>query len=141
MKLTVNRNTYSNQSTQGDLLIDGIWYCYTLEPVMRQVIDEPVVAWKQWGVTAIPTGTYNVTMRVSPKFKRIMPHIENVEDFSEVMLHPLNVPTETQGCIGVGFVKDINYIGNSRSCSDELNKRIQAAIDAGEQVTIDITNT
>lgn len=139
MKLTCQRSTFTENSTDGELLIDGAHFCWTLEPVYREVPGESVDCWKVQGKTAIPCGIYPVTMRFSPKFRRIMPHIENIPGFSEVMLHPLNEPDETEGCIGVGYKRETDFIYESRHASDDLNARIQAAIDAGNPVTIEVS--
>ena len=51
----------TENSTIGELLVDGIWECFTLEDVERPV--------KIKGETAIPKGTYKVIINESNRFK------------------------------------------------------------------------
>lgn len=72
--------------------------CWTLEDVVRENVNLPVSAWKVWGETAIPLGTYKVTVRWSNHFQKMLPHIEQVPGFSEIMLHGGNRAEDTHGC-------------------------------------------
>ena len=139
MKLTLVRDTFTQKSTIGNLLVNGVFFCYTLEPVYREIIGEPVENWKIKGVTAIPEGVYNIIMAYSPKFGRQMPHLENVEGFEYIMIHPLNKPEDTLGCIGAGAIKDVDAIWKSKPVCHELNEEIMNALNKAEAVTIEIT--
>jgi hypothetical protein len=54
MQIELERFKYSEKSTIGRLKIDGTFYCYTLENVVRSK------GVKLDGKTAIPAGTYSV---------------------------------------------------------------------------------
>jgi hypothetical protein len=45
-------------------------------------------------------------MRFSPKFDRVLPEVQNVTGFTDIMVHPLNDATESLGCIGFGKQRD-----------------------------------
>lgn len=62
MIITVKRIAKRPTYTIGKLYIDGVYFCDTLE--------NPVRDKKVYGETAIPVGTYKVTLNVvSPRFK------------------------------------------------------------------------
>ena len=107
MELAVIRKEFTEQSTIGDFLIDGTFFCYSLEDMVR----EPGV--KIPGKTAIPEGRYEVIIDGSNRFRRTMPHILNVPMFEGIRIHALNTEKQTEGCIGVGFTKDNDFIGQS----------------------------
>lgn len=105
---------------------------FTLEDVVRPE--------KIHGKTAIPAGTYDVIIRYSPKFKRLMPAISKVPGFTGILIHAGNTSTDTEGCILVGFIRDGNSIFYSRAAFDFLFAEIKAAINGGESVKITIEN-
>lgn len=124
----------------GELLIGATHFCYTLEPVYREVADKPVNEWKIDGCTAIPHGTYEVKMQYSQHFQRNVPHLQNVPGFEAVEIHPGNTFEDSRGCILVGYVDGEDNIGQSRKASDDLNSMIQHSCNQGEKVTITLNN-
>ena len=58
MELLVQREPSTLSSTPGTLSIDGVFECYTLEDVVREVPGQPVAMWKVQNETAIPAGRY-----------------------------------------------------------------------------------
>ena len=119
MQITVKRLHKTDISTIGELLVDGIFECYTLEDAERDV--------KIKGETAIPKGTYNVIINESTRFKRLLPLLLNVPNFEGVRIHSGNSNHDTEGCILVGQSRNKNYIGQSRKAFDKLFKKMQAA--------------
>jgi hypothetical protein len=119
MQITIKRLHKTDTSTIGELLIDGIWECYTLEDVERPV--------KIKAETAIPKGTYKVIINQSNRFKRLMPLLLNVPNFEGVRIHAGNTNHDTEGCILVGQSRNKNYIGQSRKAYEKLFKKMQAA--------------
>ena len=93
MKIEVERKLYTEQSTIGELSIDGKFFCYTLEDTVRQ----PGV--KVYSKTAIPSGAYEVTLTHSPKFGRLMPLLNNVPNYVGVRIHSGNDANDTEGCL------------------------------------------
>lgn len=111
MNLSVRRVQRTEKSTAGQLWKAGKFYCFTLEPPTRSDDVKP---------RAIPAGTYDITIRWSPKFNRLMPHIENVPGFSEIMIHWGNFPQDTEGCLLVGMLHSSDFVGRSRMAFDPL---------------------
>lgn len=118
MKLLVKRLTKTSLSVTGELWVDGKFQCYTLEPPEREQGVKP---------RTIPLGTYDVTIRQSHKFARLMPHVENVPDFEGILIHPGNFPSDTEGCLLVGRTVGPNpdYIGESKHAFDPLFLALQ----------------
>jgi hypothetical protein len=119
MQITVKRLHKTNTSTIGELLIDGIFQCYTLEDTERPV--------KIKNETAIPKGTYKVIINQSNRFKRLLPLLLNVPNFEGVRIHSGNTNHDTEGCILVGQTRGDNYVGQSRKAFEKLFKKMQAA--------------
>jgi len=129
MKLELIRKDFTDNSTIGDLLIDGQWQCYTLEDKARDV--------KIAGVTAIPYGSYDVITNYSNRFKKVMPLLLNVPNFEGVRIHSGNVAENTEGCILLGEIKDVDFIGRSRMAFDKFMVILQNALET-ESVRIEI---
>jgi len=119
MQITVKRLYKTETSTIGELLIDGVFECFTLEDTERPV--------KIKNETAIPKGTYKVIINQSNRFKRLLPLLLNVPNFEGVRIHSGNSNHDTEGCILVGQTRHKNYIGQSRKAFDKLFKKMQAA--------------
>lgn len=73
---------------------DVLYSCDTLEHPIREE--------KIKGITAIPNGTYKVVLSPSRKFRRNMPFLVDVPNFTGVMIHIGNTLHDTEGCILVG---------------------------------------
>ncbi len=108
MELRVERTDFTPKSTIGDLFIDSVWECHTLEDAVRG----PGI--KISGQTAIPQGRYEVTIDRSIRFKRMMPHILNVPGFEGIRIHAGNDAKDTEGCPLLGYTKAKDFVGNSR---------------------------
>lgn len=126
MLITVKRLYKTENSTIGELLVDGVFECFTLEDKERDV--------KIKGETAIPKGTYKVIINESNRFKRQLPLLLNVPNFEGVRIHSGNSNHDTEGCILVGQSRHKNYIGQSRKAFEKLFKKMQKAKD----ITINI---
>src|SRR5574343_976097 len=95
MKLELIRHAIKDTYTIGKLFIDGTYFCDTLEDYVR-------AGEKVFGKTAIPTGTYDVQITYSNRFKQPMPLLIDVPGFSGIRIHPGNTAEDTHGCILVG---------------------------------------
>jgi hypothetical protein len=124
MTFLVQRISTDGVSTQGCLYIDGSFECYTLEPPSATATVKP---------RAIAAGTYDLTIRWSPRFSRLLPHVENVPDFTEIMIHPGNYPENTEGCLLVGTMQGKDFVGHSVEEFDLLFQKIQDAVATGPQ--------
>jgi len=134
MEIKVIRKEFTDQSTIGDLLIDGIFFCYTLEDMVR---EHGVKVAKQ---TAIPEGRYQVIVDQSVRFNRAMPHILNVPMFDGIRIHNGNTSKHTDGCILLGFTKNVNFVGQSRNAFNKFFDILYARL-AKEQAFITIERT
>jgi hypothetical protein len=103
---------------------------YTLEDVERKE--------KVFGETAIPKGSYNVSITPSQRFKRDLPLVENVPGFEGIRIHPGNTAADTHGCLLVGRTKGPTWVGESRAAFNDVYREIKGALDSGEQVILEI---
>ena len=118
MDLKLVRKIFTEQSTVGELSVDGKFECFTLEDKVRPV--------KVHGETAIPEGIYEVIINFSPRFKRQLPRLLNVPGFEGILIHPGNKAVDTDGCILVGTTKSKDFVGNSRVAFNALFEKLVA---------------
>lgn len=138
MKITLiriaNRPTYSI----GKLYIDGVYECDVLEDTDRGLDDkmplEEIIKKKKYGTTAIPTGTYEVQITYSPKYKKLMPLIMNVKGYSGIRIHSGNCAKDTLGCLLVGKNKEVGKVLESRKTYNALFAKLQGK----KNITIEI---
>jgi len=127
--LNVIRDTFTRDTTVGKLYINGDFFCYTLEDVLRPK------GLKIAKHTCIPSGVYNLKLTMSHRFQRILPLIIDVPNYTGVRIHGGNNSTDTEGCIllGYNFINE-NTIQNSMAVKDlivklsEANKKITLII-------------
>lgn len=108
-EVTVTRKWFSSKSSQGELSINGKFFCYTMEDVVRPT------GVKVDAQTAIPYGDYKVKLSMSSRFKRIMPMVYTEDDevtlkadgksFRGIRIHGGNTSENSEGCILVAFKK------------------------------------
>lgn len=120
LNLKVQREWLTPLSTIGHISIVGDpgFHLYSLEPETRSDNVKP---------RAIPAGTYELTLRYSPKHGRLIPHVENVPAFTEIEMHIGNVPKDTLACTCVGKTRDTDFIGQSHAAFDQLFEKLLAA--------------
>ena len=138
MKLLLTRTAKRPTYTIGKLYIDGEYFCDTLEDTDRGLRqDMPLSEIKRIKVaneTAIPTGTYDVIVNMSPKFGRMLPRLLNVHGFDGVLIHRGNTDKDTSGCILVGENKVVGKVINSTTYENVLVEILKGSAD----VTIEI---
>ena len=132
MELRVVREYYAPDCTIGRMLINGQFECYTLEDGIRTN--------KVAGETAIPAGRYPVRITYSNAFRRELPLVEGVRNFTGIRIHSGNSKKDTLGCILVGqsWTPGADVIGASVRAMQALLPKIQAALGAGEAVTLSV---
>ena len=123
MNLKLIRGPSEGGATIGDLYVNGLRECFTLEDEVRA----PGV--KIPGRTAIPAGTYGVTITWSPRFSRLLPLLLDVPGFTGVRIHPGNGQEDTEGCILVGLDRTDTRILNSRVAFERLYAKLHGAPD------------
>ena len=114
-------------STPGELFLDGVFECYTLENPAHGA--KPHVA--------IPAGRYAVDITYSPKFKRPLPEVLVGQGWSGVRIHPGNSPADTEGCILVGRTRATDWVGESAVAFDVLLVKLRLARARGS-ITLEI---
>ena len=129
MQLQLVRKIFTDKSTIGELTVNGVFECFTLEDKVRPV--------KIKGETAIPAGTYEIAVTFSNKFQKFLPLLMNVPNFDGIRIHTGNTPEDTLGCILVGQGKSVDSISNSRLAFAPLFEKIQA-VNRTEKVVIEI---
>lgn len=121
MKLTLIRQLFGDTCTEGELLIDGAHFCFTLELPVKDGLPG----------SAIPQGIYPVTAHLSPRFGRTMPIINDIPERSEILIHWGNTAEDTNGCLLVGLKREKEFIGESRNAFDALWQKTANSLLAG----------
>ena len=138
LKLSIKRIAAKIDYTIGRLYVNGKLFCDTLENTDRgldqKMTLEELQKRKVYGKTAIPTGTYRVTMnRKSPKFSKIdyykdfcggyMPRLLQVPGFEGVLIHRGNREDATEGCLLVGDNTSKGGLSNSKVRWEDLMEK------------------
>ena len=121
MELLVDRKWKKQSYTISNLYINGEWFCNCLEDADRGLDNsmsvDRILELKKPTITAIPRGTYEITLDVvSPKFSRYafykdvcngkLPRLKNVKGFDGILIHVADGyrgPDLLEGCLGVGL--------------------------------------
>ena len=139
LKRIANRKDYCI----GKLYINGKYFCDTLEDVDRGLDDsmteEEIKQLKVKGQTAIPCGIYTVLLTYSPKYKKVMPLINNVKGYSGIRIHTGNSSKDTEGCLLVGKNTVVGRLTDSRNTFNALFKRLLQK--GSNKITIEIYRT
>ena len=137
MEILVERKWKKPNYTIGVLSIDGERFCETLEDADRNLNSsmtvEQIKAIKKPNETAIPTGTYKITLDTfSPRFgnksfyKKVcggkLPRILNIKGFDGVLIHCGNTNLDTSGCILVGRNLEVGKVLKSQETFEKLYK-------------------
>jgi len=148
MKLTVVRTQFGTDATNGLLFIDGIFECYTLEDQYQAV--------KVMHETCIPEGTYDIKFRktggfhakYSERYKNAhygMLHIQDVPNFTYILIHTGNTDEHTSGCLIVGEtqqdleVSKDGFIGSSTVAYKKMYAKVAGQLLQGKPVSIEYT--
>lgn len=138
MKLLLQRDFKGLRYTLGQLFVDQVKFCETLEDAVREVPGVPVDEWKVPGKTAIPAGTYRVTLAPSPRFKKMMIRLLDVPGFDGILIHDANTEDDVDGCIGVGQVRMAYGIRLCAEVLGDLEKRVRRALGKGDDVFMEV---
>ena len=148
MKLTVVRTQFGTDATNGLLFIDGIFECYTLVDQYQAV--------KVMHETCIPEGTYDIKFRktggfhakYSERYKNShygMLHIQDVPNFTYILIHTGNTDEHTSGCLIVGEtqqdleVSKDGFIGSSTVAYKKMYAKVASQLLQGKSVSIEYT--
>ena len=125
MYIKLIRNQAQGNAITGRFVIDGRWYCNTLERVGYQ----------------IPALCYHVAVTQSPKFKRLLPIVQNVPRRGYkakgdkamrqgIRFHVGTKPEHSTGCILVP----------NRAIEKELTDLILKAQNEHEEIILEVTD-
>ena len=151
MKLLLKTVAKKDKYTIGKLYIDGVYFCDTLEDTSRGLTqsmkEHEISKIKVHGNTAIPTGTYKITLNIiSPKFSKYkqykfcegkLPRLLDVPGFEGVLIHIGNTPKDTEGCILVGYNKVVGGLINSTIAFKALYSKLLEAKNNNEEIIIE----
>ena len=123
MYIRLIRNKPQGNAITGRLVINGRWFCYTLERVGYQ----------------IPALCYHVAVTMSPKFKRLLPLVQNVPRRGDkakgdkamrqgIRFHVGTKPEHSTGCILVP----------NRAIEKELTDLILKAQNEHEEIILEV---
>lgn len=137
MEIELKRIYKGVDYTIGELYIDGIFICNTLEDKVRLLNSYED---KVYAKTAIPYGRYKVILSYSPHFKQLLPEILNVEFFKYIRMHAGNDKDDSAGCILVGECRDVKegYIYNSKKSLKKVMDILTQAWNNKEDIYITV---
>lgn len=139
--------------TISNLIISNEIFCQVLEDTDRGLDDsmslDKILELKRPSITAIPRGTYEITLDVvSPRFgskpfyKEVcdgkLPRLLNVKGFDGVLIHAGNTAGDSAGCLLVGMNLEKGKVLKSQETFKELYKLLKDRHDKGEKITIKI---
>lgn len=141
MNLTLKRLNLTPNYTEGELYVNGVYFCKTLEDTNRDLnkngqFDNSEK--KVYGETCIPYGKYKVILSYSPKFKRELPEILEVPDFQGIRIHRGNKISDTLGCVLCGEKVKNGYLSNSTPYEIKLVELFKQAKSRNEESFIEI---
>ena len=156
MELIVDRKWKKQSYTISNLTIDGKWFCNVLEDKDRSLDSSMSVAkireLKKPSITAIPRGTYEITLDViSPKYstnsfyKQVcngkVPRLLNVKGFEGILIHVGDGPRGadlSSGCLLCGYNKVKGQLRDGKEVFKKLYSLLKEAKSRGEKITIKI---
>lgn len=152
MEILLKRDYCKMSYTIGNLFVDGVWLCNTLEDKVRDYNKDGDLndanEQKVYGKTAIPYGRYEVTIKIqSPKYSQrasyiwcggYLPRLLNVPHFEGILIHGGNSAEDSCGCLLVGENKVKGRLVNSMETLKKLYAKLKEASDIGEHIWITI---
>ena len=141
MNLTLKRLNLTPNYTEGELYVNGVYFCKTLEDTNRDLNKNGQFdnnEKKVYGETCIPYGKYKVILSYSPKFKRELPEILEVPNFQGIRIHRGNKISDTLGCILCGEKVKNGYLSNSTPYEIKLVELFKQAKLRNEESFIEI---
>ena len=143
MELLLKRHTRTEKSTIGDLLVNGVFECNVLEDKDRGLNKSmplsEIQLHKIKGITAIPSGRYEIALTFSNAFQKYLPLLIEVPGYTGVRIHSGNTAEHSLGCLLVGKYdkKTPDFVGGSRLAFDALFKKLKA-VEKKEKIFITI---
>lgn len=129
MELILERKIHNQTSTEGNLYVNGKWFCNTIEDVVRAKPGEWKKELKVYAKTAIPYGKYPVLVTWSNKFNRQLTGVFDVPDFEGIRIHNGTSENSSAGCIIVSYKDDdANHrLVNDKAAMNDLCNLVEEA--------------
>ena len=139
MKLLLKRSYKGEKYTIGKLFLDGSYYCDVLEDKDRNLSSsmslEEINRIKIPRETAIPTGTYKITLDVvSPRFSKYpfymevcdgkLPRLLDVPGYEGVLMHVGQTEENTEGCLLVGKNTSVGRLTDGKEVFKDLYSKL-----------------
>jgi hypothetical protein len=134
MIITLERKVFNKTSTEGNILIDGKWFCHVIEDVVRAEPGKWKASCKVQNKTAIPYGTYPVLVTWSSRFKRQLTGIFNVPNFEGIRIHNGTTELSSAGCPIVSYKAIKGAVVNLKSAMNDLCDMVEAAQQKGKVI-------
>jgi hypothetical protein len=132
INLLLIRDTFSKESTIGELFLNGERMCDTLENSWQD---------NQRNISCIPEGVYPVRLRL-PRESATRDYIhllvQEVPNRDWILFHRGNTAKDTSGCILVGLGSQQDFVSNSVLAMDLLIKEVIHL--GGENINLIIKN-
>lgn len=146
MKIELKRIARKETYTVGRLSVDGRYLCDTLEDKDRDQNRNGCfdgAEKKVYAQTAIPNGTYRVTLEHSPKFSpryggRKVPYLHDVPHFEGILIHTGNTADDSAGCILLGTNSATGRVSGSLTAFNKLLPMLEQATARKEEITITV---
>lgn len=153
MKIQHIRSFRGDRYTISHIYVDGKYFCDAIEDKDRgltsEMTEEQIRKVKVYAETAIPYGTYDVTIDVvSPKLsqravynpiKGKIPRLLNVKGFDGILVHIGTTEKSSAGCIIVGYNKKKGMVVDSNKVFFKLYVLMQKAKANKERITWEVT--
>ena len=114
MLIRLIRNQPKGSAITGRLVINGRFFCNTLERVGYQ----------------IPALCYPVRVTMSPRFKRLLPIVQNVPQRSGIRFHRGTKPQHSTGCV---LLLD-------REIENKLTNLLKETQESHEEIILEVTD-
>ena len=118
INLLIIRDTFTKESTIGELFLNG--------ERMADTLENPYIN-NERNISCIPEGEYKVRLRLARESaSRDYLHllVQDVPNRKWVLVHRGNSASDSSGCILVGMTSKHNFVGNSTLAMDLLMKEI-----------------
>ena len=141
--------------TISHIYVNGVYVCDAVEDYDRGLDQSMTLAEikrrKVYKQTAIPTGTYELTMDIqSPKFSQMeyyrkycrgyMPRLLNVKGYDGILLHRGSSANSSAGCVICGYNTVKGRVTDSQKAWEKLMKNyLMPAKVLGEEIIYTIT--
>lgn len=149
-KILLKRTIKMPNFTMGELWINGVFFCHTLEDQIRDSNNDGDIddagEEKVYGKTAIPRGDYKVVVTRSERFSEMaskkagkpidiyLPLLLNVKGFEGIRIHGGNKAEDSLGCILVAY----NAYKNEGRIQGSASKDLVAKLEGCTNIEITI---